>query len=202
VDFSYFAETGEMFRRLASDRRQEELLLRIADLLWQPLDSGGKILFAGNGGSAADCQHLAGELVGRFLRERPGLPGISLTVNTSVLTAILNDYGSESVFSRQIEALGRAGDVFWAFSTSGNSPNILQACAQAREQGLKILGFTGQNGGKLPNLCDLCFQAPALATPHIQECHIAAGHLLCGILEERFLAKRTPGHTGGGFLVS
>ena len=190
MDFSYLRETLDVFRRLTESRESEALLNRVADLLWDALRNGRKILFAGNGGSAADCQHLAGELVGRFLLERPALPGVSLTVNASVLTAILNDYGAEVVFSRQVEALGAAGDVLWAFSTSGNSPNIVQACAAARERGLKVVGFTGEKGGKMAGLCDLLFQAPSGATPHIQECHIAAGHMLCGMVEERWKKGR------------
>ncbi|MDR1519965.1 MAG: D-sedoheptulose 7-phosphate isomerase [Planctomycetota bacterium] len=182
----YFAGTLEAFRRLADDPQYEALFSRAADLLWEALGGGKNILFAGNGGSAADCQHLAAELVGRFLLERPAMAGVALTVNTSVLTAILNDYGAEAVFSRQVEALGKPGDVLWAFSTSGNSPNILAACAAAKKRGLKVLGFTGGDGGKLPGLCDCCFRAPAKFTPHIQECHIAAGHMLCGVLEERW----------------
>lgn len=188
MDFSYLRETADVIRRLAENRESERILNRIADALWDSLRGGKKILFAGNGGSAADCQHLAGELVGRFLLERPAMPGISLTVNTTVLTAILNDYGAEAVFSRQVEALGAAGDVLWAFSTSGNSPNIVRACAAARERGLKAIGFTGEKGGKMAALCDLLFQAPSAATPHIQECHIAAGHMLCGMLEEKWRA--------------
>jgi D-sedoheptulose 7-phosphate isomerase len=186
MNCSYLGETAAVLRRLAESREYETLFLKIADLLWEALKDGKKILFAGNGGSAADCQHLAGELLGRFLLERPAMPGVSLTVNTSVLTAILNDYGPEKVFSRQVEGLGTAGDVLWAFSTSGNSENILHACNAARERGLKIVGFTGEGGGKLAPLCDLAFRAPSEETPHIQECHIAAGHLLCGMLEERW----------------
>ncbi len=185
IDFSYLAESAATLRRLADDRAFESLFAGIADLLWGSLSAGGKILFAGNGGSAADCQHLAGELVVRFRIDRPGLPGIALTVDSSVLTAALNDYGPDPVFSRQVEALGRPGDVLWAFSTSGNSKNILLACEAARRLGMKVVGFTGSGGGKLPALCDLCFQAPSNVTSHIQECHIAAGHMLCGIVEER-----------------
>ena len=186
MDFTYLQETLETFRRLTASREYEALCGRMADLLGNVLRAGRKIIFAGNGGSAADCQHLAGELVGRFLAERRALPGQALTVNTSVLTAILNDYGAEFIFSRQVEAFGQAGDLLWAFSTSGNSPNILRACETARARGLKVLGFTGAAGGRLAPLCDLCFQAPSRDTPNIQECHIAVGHLLCGLLEDEW----------------
>lgn len=185
IDYTYLAKTADALRRLADDRECERLLAQAADLLSDTLAAGGKILFAGNGGSAADCQHLAGELVVRFRMDRAALPAIALTVDTSVLTAALNDYGPGPVFSRQVEALGRPGDVFWAFSTSGTSGNILLACEAARRVGMRVLGFTGMGGGALPPLCDLCFRAPSDVTSHIQECHIAAGHMLCGIVEER-----------------
>jgi D-sedoheptulose 7-phosphate isomerase len=157
----------------------------IADLLCGALRRGNKILLAGNGGSAADCQHVAGELVVRFRKDRPGLPAIALTVDSSVLTACLNDFGPGPVFSRQIEALGREGDVFWAYSTSGTSANILEACAAARARGMKVLAFTGGSGGKLAAMADIAFVAPSGVTSHIQECHITVAHMLCHVIEER-----------------
>ncbi len=157
----------------------------MATLLCDTLRNGNKILLAGNGGSAADCQHIAGELVVRFRKDRPGLPALALTVDTSVLTACLNDFGSGPVFSRQVETLGREDDVFWAYSTSGNSANILEACAAARARKMKILAFTGDSGGKLAPLADLAFRAPSSVTSHIQECHIAVAHALCLVIEER-----------------
>ncbi len=186
---SYLKLAAATVDSLARDESYPALFEKIADLLCSTLKNGGKVLFAGNGGSAADCQHLAGELVVRFRMDRPALPAIALTVDTSVMTACLNDYGPEPFFSRQVEALGRPGDVLWAFSTSGNSKNILKACEAARAGGLKIVGFTGQKGGALPSLVDLCFQAPSDITSHVQECHILAGHMLCDVIEKRLFGR-------------
>lgn len=192
IDFSYFSEAAAVYSRLATDRSYEPLFKDMADMLWDALKAGNKVLFAGNGGSAADSQHLAGELVVRFRIDRPALAGIALTVDSSVMTAALNDYGVDPVYSRQVEALGRPGDILWAFSTSGNSKNILLAVEAARRIGMKVIGFTAENGGRLTALCDLCFRAPSTLTSHAQECHIAAGHMLCGIVEERAKAA-SPG---------
>jgi D-sedoheptulose 7-phosphate isomerase len=145
--------------------------------------SGRKILFAGNGGSAADAQHLAGELVSRFNYDRPGLPAFALTTDTSVLTAIGNDYGYERLFARQVEAVGNAGDVLVAIYTSGRSPNILEALRVARAKGLVTVGMTGRGGGRLPELCDHLLRTPSDATPRIQEGHIAMGHTICCLIE-------------------
>ncbi|MCL1999926.1 MAG: SIS domain-containing protein [Planctomycetes bacterium] len=182
---SYLAALGETMRKLTVDPTYPPIFEEIAGQLSLALASDGKILLAGNGGSAADCQHLAGELVVRFRADRLALPAIALTVDTSVLTACLNDFGPEMVFSRQVEAIGREGDVFWAFSTSGNSRNILTACESARQKGMKVIGFTGQDGGILSKVSHLCFQAPSNITSHIQECHIAVGHMMCLELESR-----------------
>ncbi len=168
--------------------RDEGLLKRIGgigDALCGALRAGNKILLAGNGGSAADCQHIAGELVVRFRSDRPALPALALTVDTSVLTACLNDFGPGPVFARQVEALGREGDVFWAFSTSGSSANILAACRAAKDRKMAVVGFTGGGGGELAALADHCFIAPSGVTSHIQECHITVGHLLCLLIERR-----------------
>jgi D-sedoheptulose 7-phosphate isomerase len=152
-----------------------------------------KILIAGNGGSAADAQHFAGELVSRFYFDRPALAAIALTTDTSILTAIGNDYGYEDVFSRQIQALGQAGDVFIAISTSGNSPNILKAISQSKAQGLTVIGLTGRTGGKMKALCDLCLCAPSDSTPRIQECHLVLEHTLCACIEEALFGhQRVP----------
>jgi len=148
------------------------------------IKGGGKVMFCGNGGSAADAQHLAAELSGRFLHDRKPLAGLALTVDTSALTAIGNDYGYEQVFSRQLRGLGRAGDALVAITTSGNSPNVLEAIKAAREIGIKVVGLTGAGGGKLVAAADLCIRVPADRTDHIQEMHIAVGHMLCGIVEE------------------
>jgi D-sedoheptulose 7-phosphate isomerase len=147
------------------------------------LREGGKVLLAGNGGSAADAQHIAGELVSRFNFDRPGLAAVALTTDTSILTAIGNDYGYERLFARQVEALGRRGDVFIAYSTSGKSPNILQALRTARERGLVCIGFTGNREAPMPALCDHVLATPSADTPKIQEGHLVMGHILCALIE-------------------
>ena len=147
------------------------------------LRNGGKLVVFGNGGSAADAQHIAAELVGRYLKERRGLPALALTVNTSTLTAVANDYGYERIFARQVEALGRAGDICLALSTSGNSANVLAGVAAARQLGMRVIGMTGRSGGQLHNLCDLCIRVPSDETPRIQEAHILIGHVLCAFVE-------------------
>ena len=155
-------------------------------LITECLHSGAKVLWAGNGGSAADAQHMAAELVGRFVTERRGLPSIALTTDTSAMTAISNDYGFSEVFVRQIEALGNSGDVFVGISTSGSSPNIERALTVARERGLKTIGLTGRSGGSMPSLCDVCIVVPSQVTARIQECHILIGHILCQRVDEAF----------------
>jgi len=155
-----------------------------ADLLVQALRRGNTVLFCGNGGSAADSQHLAAELSGRYLRDRAPLAAIALTVDSSALTAIGNDYGFDQVFARQLRGLGRPGDVLVAISTSGNSPNVLAAIATAREMGITVVGLTGQTGGSMAGLCDRCLCVPSTLTPRIQEMHIAVGHLLCELVED------------------
>jgi D-sedoheptulose 7-phosphate isomerase len=160
---------------------------RAAEIIIACYRSGGKVLLAGNGGSAADAQHLASEFVSRYLHERPGLAAVALNANGSTLTAIANDYGFEFVFKRQIEALGRSGDVFVGISTSGNSGNILAAAREARQRGLRVIGLTGRGGGQLATLCDECLCIPTTATPHIQQAHILVGHLLCLLVEESLL---------------
>lgn len=145
---------------------------------------GNKVLFTGNGGSAADAQHMAGEFVSRFNYDRPGLTAFALTVDSSVMTAIGNDYGYERLFERQIQACAKPGDVLIALSTSGNSPNILHGLRRASEMGVTTVGFTGASGGRMADLCDICLCAPSLSTPRIQECHITLGHVLCGLVEQ------------------
>ena len=145
--------------------------------------AGGKVLIAGNGGSAADAQHFAGEFVSRFHFDRPGLPAIALTTDTSILTAIGNDYGYEKLFSRQVQALGKTGDVFVAISTSGNSKNVLAAIAEAKHQGMYVIGLTGAGGGAMKLECDECLLMPSNETPKIQEGHILVEHIICGLVE-------------------
>jgi D-sedoheptulose 7-phosphate isomerase len=147
------------------------------------LRAGGKILLAGNGGSAADAQHIAGEFVSRFAFDRPGLPAIALTTDTSILTAIGNDYGYEKLFARQVQALGIKDDIFIGYSTSGRSPNILMAFEEARSKGLVCIGLTGNRGGSMRTLCDYLLEIPSADTPKIQEGHLILGHTLCGLVE-------------------
>ena len=178
-----FSKTLDNFNRMAADVALKDEIVRAVELCLASLRSDGKILFAGNGGSAADAQHWAGELVSRFYYDRPGMPAIALTTDTSILTAIGNDYGYDYTFARQVEALGRRGDVLVVISTSGNSPNILRAAQAARDRGIYVIGFTGQGGGKLAPLCDVCFRIPSDETPRIQEGHEFIGHLLCALIE-------------------
>lgn len=156
-----------------------------AILLLEVYRSGGKTLLAGNGGSAADAQHIAGEFVSRFYFDRPGIPAIALNTDTSILTAIGNDYGYDKVFSRQIQAQGQTGDVFIGISTSGNSKNIIEALSVCKEKGIKTIGLTGMHKGKMVELCDICIEVPSFETPRIQESHILVGHILCCIVEDK-----------------
>jgi D-sedoheptulose 7-phosphate isomerase len=162
-----------------------------ADLLIAALRGGGTIYVCGNGGSAADAQHIAGELVGRFLRQRQALACVALTTNSSLLTCIGNDYGFDEVFARQVRALVRPGDALWAISTSGSSPNILRAAEAARQRGAKVLAMTGRSGGRLKDLADVALCVPADSTPRIQQGHLALLHLLCGLVEDN-LADQNP----------
>ena len=162
-----------------------------ADLLIAALRGGGTIYVCGNGGSAADAQHIAGELVGRFLRERQALACVALTTNSSLLTCIGNDYSFDEVFARQVRALVRPGDALWAISTSGSSPNILRAAEAARLRGAKVLAMTGRSGGRLKDLADVALCVPADSTPRIQQGHLALLHLLCGLVEDN-LADQNP----------
>lgn len=178
------------FQRMAQDVGLREQIVEAVGLCVHALREGRKILFAGNGGSAADAQHWAGELVSRFYYDRPGLSAIALTTDSSILTAIGNDYGYDYTFARQIEALGQAGDVFVAISTSGNSPNIIRAVESARARGVRVIGFTGRGGGKLAPLSDLCFRIPSDETPRIQEGHEFVGHLLCALIESEMYPQQ------------
>jgi D-sedoheptulose 7-phosphate isomerase len=168
---------------LANDECITAEVERIAQACCAALRAGHKILFAGNGGSAADAQHLAAELVSRFNFDRPGLPAFALTTDTSVLTAIGNDYGYDTVFARQVNAVGTPGDVFFAISTSGRSASILRALQAGRGKGLVTVGFTGKMGDDMPPLCDYCIRIPVAETPKIQEGHIVLGHIICGLIE-------------------
>ena len=147
-------------------------------------NSGGKILLAGNGGSAADAQHIAAEFVSRFIFDRPALSAIALTTDTSILTAIGNDYGYEKLFARQIQAHGKQGDIFIGYSTSGQSRNVLMALQEAKSTGLICIGMTGNRGGAMREFCDYLIEVPSNETPHIQESHLVIGHIICGLVEE------------------
>lgn len=186
---SEFEQALANFQRMAADAALEAQIVEALGLCVDALRAGGKLLFAGNGGSAADAQHWAGELVSRFYYDRPGLPAIALTTDTSILTAIGNDYGYDYTFARQVEALGRQGDVLIAISTSGRSKNILRAVEAARERGIRVIGFTGQGGGDLSALSDICFRVPSSDTPRIQEGHEFIGHMLCALIEREMFPQ-------------
>ncbi len=174
-------EGADLRLRLAGNSGRQ--IVEAAVLIGDCLVGGGKLLFFGNGGSAADAQHLAAEFVGRFVVERGGLAAIALTTDSSILTAVANDYGFERVFARQIEALGRPGDVAIGISTSGNSANVLAAMKQAANQDLKTIGLSGKDGGLLARASDVSITVPAANTARIQECHIAIGHIWCELVE-------------------
>jgi len=163
---------------------------KAAVICCEALEKGNKILLAGNGGSAADAQHIAGELINRFGFERPGLAALSLSTDTSVITSISNDSGYDTIFARQVTALGRKGDVLVAISTSGNSANILQALAAATEKGMNTIGLTGKSGGKMHDKCSVILNMPSDSTPRIQESHIMTGHIICSIIENTLFGKK------------
>jgi len=177
-------EAQRVMGAMLEDAALQAQLSSAATATIQCLKNGGKILLAGNGGSAADAQHIAGEFVSRFAFDRPGLPAIALTVDTSILTAIGNDYGYEKLFARQVQALGQKGDIFIGYSTSGKSPNVLKAFEGARALGLVCIGLTGNRGGPMQELCDHLLEVPSADTPKIQEGHLVLGHILCGLVED------------------
>lgn len=179
----------ELKQAILRDDRLLQGILKVAETCVQALKAGNKLLFAGNGGSAGDSQHLAAEIVGRYKFDRPGLPAIALTTDTSALTAIGNDYGYEAVFERQLQALGQPGDVFFGISTSGNSKNVLRALERAREMRLVTVGLAG-SGGAIQTMCHHCLSVPSTDTARIQECHIMIGQIICGYIEETMF----PGH--------
>ena len=174
-------ETANMLKRMGQDRELCEQIESISHMCTEALNNGNKLIFAGNGGSAADSQHLAAEFVSRFAFDRPGLPAIAITTDTSILTAVGNDYGYENLFSRQLQALGSPGDVFFGISTSGRSQNILNALDKARALGIKTVAMTGSAG--ISGMCDFCISVPNAVTARVQEGHITVGHLLCELIE-------------------
>ncbi|HRN82732.1 MAG TPA: D-sedoheptulose 7-phosphate isomerase [Nitrosomonas europaea] len=180
---SQIQETQRIMLAMLAD---EGLLSRVdaaAQACIDCMQAGNKILLAGNGGSAADAQHIAGEFVSRFAFDRPGLPAIALTTDTSILTAIGNDYGYENLFARQVQAHAQKGDVFIAYSTSGKSPNIITALQEAKSRGVICIGMSGNRGGPMKDLCDHYLDVPSADTPKIQEGHAVLGHILCGLVE-------------------
>ena len=183
------SKTIDIFSAIHADDALLDKVAGFAGTIIAALNTGNKLLIAGNGGSAADAQHIAGEFVSRFNFDRPGLPAFALTTDTSVLTAIGNDYGYERLFSRQVQAVGLKGDVFWAISTSGKSPNVLHAMKEARNKGLYVAGFTGEGGGAMRDLADVCIEVPSRETPKVQEGHILLGHIVCGLVESSIFSR-------------
>ncbi len=174
---------------LIRESNYTEMVSEAINLQLDSLKNGGKVLIAGNGGSAADAQHFAGEFVGRFLKERKGLPAISLTTDTSVLTCIANDYGYDQAIARQIEALGKPGDVFIGISTSGNSENIINGIKEAHALGMKVVGLLGKDGGKIKDMCDIAIVVPLNETPRVQEIHTMTVHMMCEMIEEKYFGE-------------
>jgi D-sedoheptulose 7-phosphate isomerase len=189
-------EGAELRLKVAHDCGQG--IVAAAGVMVQCLRSGGKLLFFGNGGSAADAQHLAAEFVGRFVLERRGLPAVALTTDSSILTAVGNDYGFDRIFSRQIESLGAPGDVAVGISSSGNSPNVIAAMKQAAQQNLKTIGLSGRDGGALARCADIPLVVACANTARVQECHIAIGHLICELVENELLVGGMEGKSGKG----
>ena len=170
-------------QKVLEDAQLVALITEVMNVCIDALHKGNKLLFAGNGGSASDAQHIAAELVGRYEQDRAGLPALALTTNSSQVTAIANDYGYDCLFQRQVQALASAGDVFFGLSTSGNSRNVIQAIEQCKQQQVTTIGMTGQSGGQLATLCDYCIKVPSDNTARIQEVHITIGHILCAGIE-------------------
>jgi len=194
---SYFdeevAKTVEVMQAMAADRQLQVSVNRVAEACAAAIAAGRKVMFCGNGGSAADSQHLAAELVGKLVFDRPGMAGLALTVDTSALTAIGNDFGYEFVFSRQVEALGRAGDVLVGITTSGRSKNVLRAFEAARACGIVTVAMTGEVRGPVADLADHWLAVPHAETQKIQEGHIVLGHIFCALVEARIHGARRPG---------
>ncbi|MCB2221690.1 MAG: D-sedoheptulose 7-phosphate isomerase [Bacteroidetes bacterium] len=179
------SESVEVKQKILSDNELLETIQKVATTCITAYCEGNKVLFCGNGGSAADAQHLAAELTGRFYIDREPLPAEALHVNTSFLTAVANDYSYDEVFSRMIKAKGKKGDILISLSTSGNSKNILRAIESANALGIITVGMTGDKGGKMKSLCDFLINVPSKDTPRIQEAHILIGHILCELIEQR-----------------
>jgi D-sedoheptulose 7-phosphate isomerase len=183
------AESIAVKQRLVEDDALLQSIVTVAEKCIEAFRAGNKVLLAGNGGSAADAQHIAAEIVSRFERERPGLPAIALNTDTSMLTAIGNDYGYEKIFQRQLEANGSKGDIFIGISTSGNSQNVVNALSKAREMAILAVGLSGASGGRMAGACDICIRIPSDSTPRIQEAHITVGHIICAMLENALFGQ-------------
>jgi D-sedoheptulose 7-phosphate isomerase len=176
-------------QKLLDSQELMDLIQEVALKCVEVYKNGNKTLIAGNGGSAADAQHIAGEFVSRFYFDRPGLASIALTTDTSIITAIGNDYGYEKLFSRQVQANGVKGDMFIGISTSGNSANVIEALKECKEKGIITVGLTGEQGGKMAEMCDYCIKVPSNETPRVQEAHILIGHIICAVVEEAIFGK-------------
>lgn len=187
---SELSEAAELFGVLATNKRLVSLIEEVSNVCAEALRNGKRIIFAGNGGSAADAQHFAAELVGRFYFERSALPSLALNTDTSMLTAIGNDYGFEYIFTRQLEANGTAGDVFVSLSTSGCSANINHAIRHCKDAGLITVGLSGKSGGEMAQICDYSIIAPSESTPRIQEAHTLIGHAICAEIEHQLFSQK------------
>ncbi|MDR1556300.1 MAG: D-sedoheptulose 7-phosphate isomerase [Tannerellaceae bacterium] len=189
---SQITESIEVKNLLLSDSGLIQRIESAAKVITSAYRNGNKTLLAGNGGSAADAQHIAGEFVSRFYFDRPGIASIALTTDTSIITAIGNDYGYDKLFARQVQAQGVVGDVFIGISTSGNSRNIVEALKAAKEKEIFTIGLTGEKHGAMDEFCDIHIKVPSLETPRIQECHILIGHIICCIVEENLFGHLNP----------
>ena len=187
----YLRRSQRAVEQASADQAFVAAIVAIGQRIAASLKSGGKVMLAGNGGSAADAQHIAAEFVGRFAFNRPPLPALAFSVNTSCVTAIGNDYGFDLTFARQVEALGRPGDVAVGISTSGNSPNVLHGLAAAKKLGLHTVAFAGCTGGKMKDAADYCICAPSNETPRIQECHILIGHIISELVEQTIFHEQS-----------
>ncbi|EHD2889951.1 D-sedoheptulose 7-phosphate isomerase [Campylobacter jejuni] len=185
----HFQESILVKEQILKDKNLIALIKNVSLEVIKAYKNGNKTLLAGNGGSAADAQHIAGEFVSKFYFDRPGIASIALSTDTSILTAIGNDYGYENLFARQVQAQGVKGDVFIGISTSGNSKNILKALDLCKQKGIISIGLSGASGGAMNELCDYCIKVPSTCTPRIQEAHILIGHIICAIIEEELFGK-------------
>lgn len=185
----HFADSILVKEQILKDENLITLIKNASLEVIKAYKNGNKTLLAGNGGSAADAQHIAGEFVSRFYFDRPGIASIALSTDTSILTAISNDYGYENLFARQVQAQGVKGDVFIGISTSGNSKNILKALEFCKQKEIISIGLSGASGGAMNEICDYCIKVPSTCTPRIQEAHILIGHIICAIVEEELFGK-------------